>query len=327
MSAVSGLTSKGENKSKQKYQSLNINNLYKGKSLENPKTSVAPKHGLQTLGKVGAGRRMPPPANLPSLKSQNSGQNPNINLVPTGGQGWGSGKEEDSGATPPLQTSSSGQEISQVSQKTIISQSNQSITSSNVTTVSSVGVIASAVTSAALTAASKTWSNITAIPSEECGPDKNFLAQQSPFFPQEFPKLIGGSVPQDANTKASVETSYGPGVSLRPQTEGSWGRGTLPQPGFNPPANLPVSAGNGVTGQQTASPPLPNDQNVQNLQQVSRGLYPQSVTGLPQQRAPIPGSVPILPTGNQAGGPPLIPGQPPINAIQYRMMSQYVSQL
>ncbi len=233
-----------------------------------------------------------------------------------------------SGATPPLQTSSSGQqEISQVSQKMIISQSNQSITSSSVTTVSNVGVIASGVTSAALTAASKTWSNITAIPSEECGPDKNFLAQQSPFFPQEFPKLIGGSVPQDDNTKASVETSYGPGLSLRPQTEGSWGRGTLPQPGFNAPANLPVNAGNGVTGQQTASPPLPNDQNVQNLQQVSRGLYPQSVTGLPQQRAPIPGSVPILPTGNQTAGPPLIPGQPPINAIQYRMISQYVSQL
>lgn len=38
MSTVSGLASKGE-KGKQKYSALNINNLYKGKSLENPKTS------------------------------------------------------------------------------------------------------------------------------------------------------------------------------------------------------------------------------------------------------------------------------------------------
>lgn len=57
--------------------------------------AAAPKHGLQSLGKVGAGRRMPPPVNLPSLKSENSGNNPNISLVPSGGQGWGSaGKEK-----------------------------------------------------------------------------------------------------------------------------------------------------------------------------------------------------------------------------------------
>ena len=49
--------------------------------------SVIRQHGLQSLGKVGSTRRMPPPANLPSLKSENSGNDPNISLVPTGGAG------------------------------------------------------------------------------------------------------------------------------------------------------------------------------------------------------------------------------------------------
>lgn len=46
------------------------------------------RHGLQSLGKVSS-RRAPVPANLPSLKSENSGNDPRINLVPTGAPGWG----------------------------------------------------------------------------------------------------------------------------------------------------------------------------------------------------------------------------------------------
>lgn len=44
------------------------------------------RHGLQVLGKVGT-RRTPAPTNLPSLRSENSGNDPCINLVPSG-QGW-----------------------------------------------------------------------------------------------------------------------------------------------------------------------------------------------------------------------------------------------
>ncbi|CAG2108986.1 unnamed protein product, partial [Medioppia subpectinata] len=314
----SGLTSKGENKSKQKYQSLNINNLYKGKSLETTKTSVAPKHGLQTLGKVGAGRRMPPPANLPSLKSQTT-TNQNITLVPTGGQGWGSGKDEDSGATPPLQTSSTGVDAQPLSaQKPSAGPLNPLMTSSTATTDTNVGAIALGLTSAALTAQSKTWSTITATAEHpESGPEKSFSVQQLPFFPQEFPKLDGGNAPQDATTKPSAEISYGPGPSLRPQTEGSWGRGTLqaPQPGINPNANQSPNAGSAASGQP---PSHPNDQNIP---QMARGLYPQS-GGPPTQRGPMPGAVPIMPAANQTGGP-LMPGQQPMNFNQYRMITPY----
>ena len=44
------------------------------------------QHGLQSLGKV-ASRRMPPPAHLPSLRSENGGTEPSVAIVPTGSSG------------------------------------------------------------------------------------------------------------------------------------------------------------------------------------------------------------------------------------------------
>ena len=40
--------------------------------------------GLQSLGKVSSSRRMPNPVALPSLRSENAGNDPNISLVPSG---------------------------------------------------------------------------------------------------------------------------------------------------------------------------------------------------------------------------------------------------
>lgn len=55
---------------------------------------------MQSLGKVPSTRRAP--VNLPSLKSEHSGSDPTVSLVPTGGTGWGS-KASDA---PPITSTS-----------------------------------------------------------------------------------------------------------------------------------------------------------------------------------------------------------------------------
>lgn len=64
-----------------------------GESLEQhqQKNTLPRKHGMQSLGKVPSARR--PPANLPSLKSEHSSNDPAVSLVPSGGSGWATTKE------------------------------------------------------------------------------------------------------------------------------------------------------------------------------------------------------------------------------------------
>ncbi|XP_037269751.2 uncharacterized protein LOC119161406 isoform X2 [Rhipicephalus microplus] len=337
MSTVSGLPSKGE-KGKPKYLALDINNIYKGKSLENPKTSAAPKHGLQSLGKVGAGRRMPPPVNLPSLKSENSGNNPNISLVPSGGQGWGSagkekGKSPEENSSGPQQQSQHSQSPTSHSQGPPASKQPQQPQpqlqppqqqqpppqqqqAPVATSTSAPGGPGSGVTvggGVGSSAGVKTWSSVTSS-QEGGGPERNFLGHQSPFFPQEFPKLAGGDVPIDGTQRSATDSQYGPGPSLRPQMEGTWSRGTLQQQpppqqqqqqqqqqvpgggsggggggqGCGPPGGLPPSSGSGVNGQASfASPP--------------RGALP---SGVPPGGGPP--SSPAQPSYRQQAVPPFV---------------------
>lgn len=114
---------------KSKYSSLSLFDKYKGKSIETQKNAgkfdyfacfllfnhylhhcypvhtpllylpvfslpVVPRHGLQSLGKVATARRMPPPAHLPSLKSENKGNDPNVIIVPKDGTGWANKQEQ-----------------------------------------------------------------------------------------------------------------------------------------------------------------------------------------------------------------------------------------
>uniref|UniRef100_A0A671MEQ2 Protein PRRC2C-like n=1 Tax=Sinocyclocheilus anshuiensis TaxID=1608454 RepID=A0A671MEQ2_9TELE len=185
MSEKSGQSTKAKD-GKTKYATLSLFNTYKGKSLETQKTAVAARHGLQSLGKVAVSRRMPPPANLPSLKAENKGNDPNVSIVPKDGSGWASRQDqpgdERQQETPPPQP------------KPTVPQ-----------------------TSDAPLGGSRSWAN-----SKQSG-QLDGAPRMSSQFHQEFPSLQAAGEAEKSGDQE--DEPYGPGPSLRPQNVGSWREG------------------------------------------------------------------------------------------------------
>ncbi|XP_057675451.1 protein PRRC2B isoform X2 [Corythoichthys intestinalis] len=194
---------------KSKYSSLSLFDKYKGKSIESQKNSV-PRHGLQSLGKVAAARRMPPPAHLPSLKSENKGNDPNVIIVPKDGTGWANKPDQpdqkSSGASIPQLPESQLQLASQKS----VSNLQKPPPVANQENINTGGP--------------KQWAQLNGKGVEQDG--SRALNRLQPFSHEEFPTLkAAGEQDKAGKERSGYDPSYGPGPSLRPQNVTSWREG------------------------------------------------------------------------------------------------------
>ncbi|XP_058238745.1 protein PRRC2B isoform X1 [Hemibagrus wyckioides] len=228
---------------KSKYSSLSLFDKYKGKSIETQKTTVVARHGLQSLGKVAAARRMPPPAHLPSLKSENRGNDPNVIIVPKDGTGWAN-KQEQPDQKSSVVLTAQPPELQQPLplQKSVSNLQKPTVAASQESTS---------------TGGPKQWAQLNGKALDQDGLRVSNRLQ--PFSHEEFPTLkAAGEQDKAGKEKSAFDPSYGPGPSLRPQNVTSWreGGGRYLQP-----PSLSSALSSDTEGKTSASPeatsPLP----------------------------------------------------------------------
>ncbi|KAM9384144.1 protein PRRC2A [Pholidichthys leucotaenia] len=287
MSERSGQTAKGK-EGKTKYASLNLFDTYKGKSLETQKPVVPTRHGLQSLGKVASARRMPPPANLPSLKAENKGNDPNVSLVPKDGTGWASKPEP---ADPKSTDALSAPQLE--SQQPVATQI-PALTRPRTPPASEA---LAPVSTQAVGARSWAQASVTHGTQGDGGKGSNL---PSPFSREEFPTLqAAGDQDKAGREQGTADQWYGPGLSLRPQNVTSWRDG-------GGRALAPTLSGEGAVEGGTGGALVMDG---------AAGVPPQSSQTHGPPRNPPAGS-PSLPLPQ----PPVGPGFPPYRGIMPTFM-------
>ncbi|XP_035579660.1 protein PRRC2B isoform X8 [Zalophus californianus] len=212
MSDRLGQITKGKD-GKSKYSTLSLFDKYKGKSVDAVRSSVIPRHGLQSLGKVATARRMPPPANLPSLKSENRGNDPNIVIVPKDGTGWANKQDQQDPKSSSVTGSPPPESLPQPGLQRPVSSLQKPTQSSSQENTNSVP------------GGPKSWAQLNGKPAGHEGGLRGSSRLLS-FSPEEFPTLKAAGGQDKAGKERGVfDLSYGPGPSLRPQNVTSWREG------------------------------------------------------------------------------------------------------